>query len=131
MRYGLDLIEVAPSAEPPVCRIMDYGKFRYQQQKKDKDAVKKSKHNEIKHIRVRPNTGDHDINFKLRNAYKFLGQGHKVRIFVIFRGPELRHKEIGRQQLERFIEGCAEVADVDQPPRMQGRMMALVLRPKS
>ena len=130
MSRGLDLIEVAPSAEPPVCRIMDYGKFRYEQQKKAKSAAKKSRHTEIKSIRVRPNTDDHDIDFKVRNAIRFLKEGNKVRAFVIFRGPELRHKEIGRQQLERFIKGCAEEAEVDQPPHMEGRQMALMLRPK-
>ena len=131
MRLGLDLIEVAPTAQPPVCRIMDYGKFRYEKQKKAKSSAKKSKHGEMKGIRVRPNTDDHDINFKVRNAVRFINQGNLVRVNVIFRGPELRHKEIGRQQLERFVEGCAEIAEVDQPPHMEGRQMVLMLRPKN
>lgn len=131
MGYGLDLIEVAPNADPPVCRIMDYGKFRYEQQKKAKEAAKKSKSTEIKSIRVRPNTDDHDIEFKLRKAIEFLQDGNKVKFNVIFRGPELRHKEIGRQQLQRFIDGAAEVAQVDVAPRMEGRQMTMMLRPKS
>ncbi len=130
MGRGLDLIEVAPSAEPPVCRIMDYGKFRYEQQKKAKESAKKSKSSEIKSIRVRPNTDDHDIEFKLRNAVKFLEDGNKVKFNVIFRGPELRHKGIGREQLQRFIDGAAEVAEVDVPPHMEGRQMTMMLRPK-
>lgn len=126
---GLDLIEVAPNATPPVCRIIDYGKFRYEQQKKLKDAQKKSKQTEIKMLRVRPNTDDHDINFKMRSARKFLDKGNKVKFNVIFRGPELRHKEIGEQQLRLFIEGCSDIATVDQPPRMEGRRMTMVLDP--
>jgi len=127
---GLDLIEVAPNAQPPVCRIMDYGKFRYEQRKKSKEAQKKSKQTEIKMVRLRPNTDDHDINFKMRNARKFLERGHKVRFTVIFRGPELRHKEIGDRQLRIFIDGCQDIANVEQPPRMEGRRMTMGLDPK-
>ena len=126
MQRGLDLIEIAPDAEPPVCRIMDFGKFRYQQQKKAKQAAKKSKQGMLKGIRVRPNTGDHDIKFKMRNAIGFLENGDKVKFNVIFRGPELRHKDIGRQQLQRFIDGCAEVGEVDMAPRMEGRRMIML-----
>lgn len=129
-RRGLDLIEVAPDGKPPVCRIIDYGKFRYEQRKKAKDAQKKSKQTEIKGIRVRPNTDEHDLDFKSRNALKFLRKGDKVKFTVIFRGPELRHKEIGTQQLERFIAKLAEYATVDQPPRMEGRRMTMLLEPK-
>ncbi len=126
----LDLIEVAPNAKPPVCRIMDYGKFRYEQRKKAKEAQKKSKQTEMKMLRLRPNTDDHDINYKMRNARKFLFKGNKVKFNVIFRGPELRHKEIGEQQLRLFIEGCKDIAQVDQPPRMEGRRMTMVLEPR-
>ncbi len=129
-RRELDLIEVAPDANPPVCRIIDYGKFRYEQRKKQKDAQKKSKQNEIKGIRVRPNTDDHDIAFKSKHAIKFLKNGDKVRFTVIFRGPELRHKEIGQQQLERFIAALADYATVEQPPRMEGRRMTMLLEPR-
>ena len=127
---GLDLIEVAPNAAPPVCRIMDYGKFRYEQRKKAKDAQKKSKQTEMKMLRVRPNTDDHDLDFKMRNAIKFLGKGNKVKFTVIFRGPELRHKEIGERQLNLFATGCKEIAQVDQPPRMEGRRMTMILEPR-
>jgi len=127
---GLDLIEVAPQAEPPVCRIMDYGKFRYQQRKKERDSQKKSRQAELKTIRVRPNTDDHDLETKAKHAEKFLRAGHKVKFNVIFRGPELRHKEIGRDQLLHFIEMCKQTADVDQPPRMEARNMTMVLTPR-
>lgn len=129
-KRGLDLIEVAPDGKPPVCRIIDYGKFRYEQRKKLKDAQKKSKQTELKGIRVRPNTDDHDLNFKAKNALKFLRKGDKVKFTVIFRGPELRHKEIGQQQLERFIERLKDYAIVDQHPRMEGRRMTMVLEPR-
>ena len=130
MRRSLDLIEIAADADPPVCRIVDFGKFRYQQQKRGRRSAKKVKQSTVKNIRLRPNTGAHDINFKLRKAVEFLENGDKVKFNVIFRGPELRHKEIGRQQLQRFIDGCAEVAEVDVPPRMEGRQMTMLLRPK-
>ena len=125
---NLDLIELAPDADPPVCRIMDYGKFRYERTKKQKGAAKKSRQTELKTIRVRPNTGVHDISFKLRRAVKFLQKGYKVKFNVIFRGPELRHKYIGREQLQKFIDGCAEVGEVDSPPHMEGRQMIMILR---
>jgi translation initiation factor IF-3 len=127
----LDLIEVAPNAKPPVCRIMDYGKFRYQLQKKAKDAQKKSRQVEIKGIRLRPNTDDHDVDFKLKATIKFLEHGDKVKFTVIFRGPELRHKDIGERQLRLFIDGTAHIAKVDSPPRMEGRRMTMVLEPLS
>ena len=126
----LDLIEVAPNAKPPVCRIMDYGKFRYDARKKAKEAQRKQKQTEVKMVRVRPNTGGHDLTFKMKNARKFLVKGNKVKFNVIFRGPELRHKEIGQHQLEVFIEGCKDVAQVDQPPRMEGRRMTMILEPR-
>lgn len=130
-KRGLDLIEVAPNSDPPVCRMMDHGKFRYEQAKKAKEAKKKSRQAQIKSIRIRPNTDTHDVEFKTRNAIRFLSKGDMVKFNVIFRGPELRHKEIGQAKLEKFIEGCAEVADVYQPPRMEGRRMTMVLRPKA
>ncbi len=128
IKRDLDLIELAPGADPPVCRIMDYGKFRYEQQKKAKEAAKKSKHVEMKTIRVRPNTGIHDINFKLKRAIEFLKKGNRVKFNVIFRGPELRHKHIGREQLQKFIDGCEELAETDSPPHMEGNQMVMVLR---
>jgi translation initiation factor IF-3 len=127
---SLDLIEVAPQANPPVCRIMDWGKFRYEQQKKAREAHKRTRQVEIKSIRMRPNTDDHDIDFKMRNARRFLSKGDKVKLNVIFRGPELRHKEIGERQLQRFAEGLADVAQVAQATRMEGRQMIMVLEPR-
>lgn len=109
---------------------MDWGKFRYEQRKKAKESQKKSRQTEMKMLRVRPNTDDHDIGFKMRNARKFLTKGNKVKFTVIFRGPELRHREIGEQQLKLFIEGCQDLAQVDQPPRMEGRRMTMVLEPR-
>ncbi|MCK4323881.1 MAG: translation initiation factor IF-3 [Armatimonadetes bacterium] len=126
----LDLIELAPSADPPVCRIMDYGKFRYEQEKARK-AAQKSKSGGLKTIRVRPNTETHDINFKLKRAVRFLEKGYHVKLNVIFRGPELRHKHLGRQQLQKFIDGCEEAGVVDSPPHMEGRQMIMILRPDS
>lgn len=130
-RFEMDLIEIAPEADPPVCRIIDYNKFRYEQQKKIKESTKKSRHTEVKGIRVRPNTDDHDLGFKARNALRFLTKGNMVKFTVIFRGPELRHKEIGMQQLQTFIAACAEVAEIEIPPKMEGRQMTMVLRPKA
>ncbi|MCX7600160.1 MAG: translation initiation factor IF-3 [Armatimonadetes bacterium] len=126
----LDLIEVAPQATPPVCRIMDWGRFRYEQQKKQRESQKKSRQVEIKHIRVRPNTDEHDLEYKLRNARRFLLKGNKVKFNVIFRGPELRHREIGERQLQRFLEGLADIARPEQVPHMEGRQMIMVLEPK-
>lgn len=128
---GLDLIEVAPDAQPPVCRLLDWGRFRYEQKKKTKEAQKKSKQVEVKHIRVRPNTDDHDIAFKTRNAIRFLKKGNKVNCTVIFRGPELRHKDIGRDQLLRIAEGCAEFGEIETPPHMEGRRMLMLMTAKS
>jgi len=130
-KRGLDLIEVAPNADPPVCRIMDHGKFRYEQQKKAKETKKKSKQTQLKTIRLRPNTDEHDVGFKMRNARKFLGKGDMVKFNVIFRGPELRHKDRGADQLKKFAEGCEDIAILEQPPRMEGRRMTMVLRPRS
>lgn len=130
-KRDLDLIELAPNADPPVCRIMDHGKFKYEQQKKAKEAKKKSRQTQLKTLRIRPNTDDHDVNFKMRNANKFLEKGDMVKFNVIFRGPELRHKDLGREQLQKFIDGCAEHGEVEQPPRMEGRRMTMLLRPKS
>jgi translation initiation factor IF-3 len=130
-RWSLDLIEVAPEADPPVCRIMDYGKFRYEAQKKAKEASRKASQTELKGIRVRPNTDEHDMAFKMKNAIRFLRQGNMVKFNVIFRGPELRHKEVGLEQLNQFIEATKEVAEVEVAPRMEGRQMTMVLRPKA
>jgi translation initiation factor IF-3 len=127
---GLDLIEVSPTANPPVCRIMDYGKFKYDEAKKKKDAAKKSKTTEIKGIRLRPGTDEHDISFKVRDAQRFLEEGDKVQVTLIFRSREASHPEIGRAQLQRLAEGTASIAVVEQAPTMEGRRMTMLLAPK-
>lgn len=121
---------MAPDADPPVCRLLDYGKFKYEQKKKKKKAQKKSKSVETKSIRVRPTTEEHDIQFKTRNAIDFLKDGNMVQFHVIFRGPELRHKEIGKKQLIKFAKGCEDYANVAKPPYMEGRRMMMLLEPK-
>ena len=127
---GLDLIEVAPQANPPVCRIMDYGKFKYLQAKREKEAQKKQHVTEVKSIRVRPGTDDHDLDFKLNNCIKFLKEGDKVKITVLFRSREITRPEMGHKVMEFFSNGCAEVGVVERPPTMEGRTMTMVLAPK-
>ncbi len=112
----LDLVEVAPQANPPVCRIMDYGKFKYTEAKKKRETQKKAKTTEIKGIRLRPGTDEHDIAFKVRDAQRFLEEGDKVQVTLIFRSREASHPEIGRAQLQRLAEGTAEIAVVEQSP---------------
>ena len=127
---GLDLIEVAPQAKPPVCKIMDYGKFRYEQRKSQREAAKKAKTVEIKSLRVRPGTDEHDISFKIRNAQRFLHKGKKVKFTVIFRGPELRHPEIGRDKLVRIAKECGPYGEVEVGPYRDGRQMHMMMSPK-
>jgi len=126
-RFGLDLVEVAPKAKPPVCRIMDYGKFKYQQNKKASEAKKKGVRVELKEIKLRPKTDDHDVETKLRHARRFLEKNNKVKISIMFRGREITHPEIAREMLERAAEELADVSEVEQPPRMEGRNMTLLL----
>ncbi len=126
-RFGLDLVEVAPKAKPPVCRIMDYGKFKYQQNKKASEAKKKGARVELKEIKLRPKTDDHDVETKLRHARRFLEKNNKVKISIMFRGREITHPEIAREMLERAAEELADVSEVEQPPRMEGRNMTLLL----
>jgi translation initiation factor IF-3 len=127
---GLDLIEVSPTAVPPVCRIMDYGKFKYEQSKREREGQKKSKQVELSAIRIRPNIDDHDLIVKLRNARRFLEEGDKVRVYVMFRSRELSHPERGRRLLERFVEEFLELANVEKTIGMEGRQMSLVLAAK-
>ncbi|MEN6355738.1 MAG: translation initiation factor IF-3 [Armatimonadota bacterium] len=128
---GLDLIEVAGNAAPPVCRVMDYGKYRYEQGKRDRDAQKKQKMTELKGIRMRPGTDEHDFQFKLRNAVKFLKAGHKVKITVIFRSREFTHPEFARESLNRMGEIVKEegAGIVERPAIMEGRTMTMILAP--
>jgi translation initiation factor IF-3 len=125
----LDLVEISPNAEPPVCKIMDYGKFRYEQQKRDKEARKKQHTIEMKEIRFRPHTDTHDFNFKTKHAKSFLEHGHKVRAYVQFRGRDIIYKDHGMEILARFIQELAELAKIDQEPKMEGRRMTTILSP--
>ena len=126
---GLDLVEVAPNSNPPVCRIMDYGKYKYQQQKKLYEAKKKQKVIEVKTIKLRPRTDDHDIQVKVKHIRKFLEKGNKVKVIVMFRGREQAHLELGEQQLKRIYESVSDVGTIEQKPKKEGRDMIMVLAP--
>jgi translation initiation factor IF-3 len=126
---GLDLVEVAPNADPPVCRMMDYGKFLYEKSKRERKARKAQKTVEVKEIRLRPKTGEHDIDFKVRDTTRFLKQGYKVKVRVQFRGREITYPEIGRVLLEDFARRVAPVSEIENAPRMEGRSMLMVLSP--
>ena len=128
---NLDLVLVAPQAKPPVCRIMNYGKYRYEQQKKEKEARKKQKTINIKEIRLSPNIEEHDFNTKLRNARKFLQKGDKVKASIRFRGRAITHSELGRDILERMASKCEDLATLETKPKMDGRNMFLMLAPKN
>lgn len=128
---NLDLVLVAPKAKPPVCRIMDYGKYRFEQQKKDKEARKKQKVINVKEVRLSPGIEEHDFNTKLRNARKFLDKGDKVKVSIRFRGRAITHKELGQKVLERFAEACKDIATVEQRAKMEGRSMFMMLAPSS
>jgi translation initiation factor IF-3 len=123
----LDLVEVAPAGKPPVCKVMDYGKYRYQQAKKH---TAKHKTFSVKEVKVRPQTDEHDLMFKMKNAKKFLGQGHKVKVTMFFRGREIVHKSLGQKVLDRIIQEMSEIANVEQMPKMEGNRMIIVLAPK-
>jgi len=127
---GLDLVEVAPTAQPPVCRILDYGKYKYDQSKKTKEAKKKAHTVDIKGIRMRYGTEAHDLDYRVKDARKFLEEGNKVQVTLIFRGREMSHPEIGRAQLEKLTQAVADVGVVERPPVMEGRRMTLLLTPK-
>ncbi|MGB1049367.1 MAG: translation initiation factor IF-3 [Rhodothermales bacterium] len=125
----LDLVEVSPNADPPVCKIMDYGKFKYEQQKKEKEARKKQHTVELKEIRFRPHTDTHDFNFKTKHAKGFLEAGHKVKAYVQFRGRDIIYKDHGMEVLARFIQELGDLAKIDQAPKMEGRRMTTILSP--
>jgi translation initiation factor IF-3 len=124
---GLDLVEVAPNATPPVCRIMDYGRYKYELKKKS--GKSKGHSASLKEVRLRPRTDDHDLNFKLKNARRFLIDGDKVKVTVMFRGREIVHTALGRQQLDRVKEMIGPLASVESPPRMEGRFLSMILVP--
>jgi translation initiation factor IF-3 len=126
----LDLVEVAPEARPPVCRIMDYGKYRYEQSKKAREAKKKQTVIELKEIKLRPKTEEHDFLFKARHAERFLKEGNKAKITMMFRGREMVRMDRGKALLTRFVEALKDVAVVEQAPKVEGRNMTLILAPK-
>lgn len=126
----LDVVEVAPQAVPPVCRLMDYGKYIYERAKREKEA-RKAQRVEIKEIRLRPKTGHHDRNLKVKRIRDFLTKGHKVKVRVLFRGRERSHPEIGRDMLQRLAEELQDMASVEHHPRMDGRSMLMILSPAS
>lgn len=128
---GLDLVEVSPNATPPVCKIMDYGKYQYEKNKRAREARKKQSKVVLKGMQFRPDTAEHDYQFKKRHVEDFLKNGWKVRATVRFRGREMLHTELGRNLLSRLKDDLEELADVEQPPRMETRIMSMILAPKS
>lgn len=123
----LDLVEVAPEAKPPVCKILDYGKYCYQQAKKH---TSKHKTITVKEVKVRPQTNEHDLMFKIKNAIKFLEHGHKVKVTMFFRGREIVHKSLGKKVIDRFVEDLSGIATIEQSAKMEGNRMIIVLAPK-
>lgn len=127
---GLDLVEVAPSAQPPVCRLMDYGKFKFEQNKREKEARKKQKIISIKEVKMRPNIEEHDFQVKAKNARKFLSGGDKVKLTIMFRGREITHPELGEKLSLKFVGELTDISSVEKPPKVEGRNMVTVLIPK-
>ena len=127
---GLDLVEIAPMAQPPVCKIMDFGKFKYQEQKKAHEARLKQKQVQVKEVKIRPGTDENDYQIKLRNLIRFINEGDKAKVTLRFRGREMAHQEIGMRQLERIRADLDEIALVEQMPKMEGRQMIMVIAPR-
>ena len=130
MQKELDLVEVAGTAVPPVCRIMDYGKYRYTMKKKAQETRKKAAASILKEVKVGSLTSGHDVDFKVGHIRDFIGEGHRVKVTVFFRGRQITHPELGRAMLERITQQVTEIATVEQQPRMEGRMMSMMLVPK-
>jgi translation initiation factor IF-3 len=128
--HGLDLVEVSPNADPPVCKILDYGKFKYEAQKKKNEAKKKQRVIEVKEIKLRPNIDENDYQVKMRSVNKFLDEGDKVKVTLRFRGREMAHQELGVNVLNRVKGDTAEIAKVESFPRLEGRQMVMVIAPK-
>jgi len=126
---GLDLVEISPNASPPVCKIMDFGKFKYEQQKRESEARKKQKIIEIKEIKFRPNTDTHDYDVKMRSIRKFLDEGDKVKVTLRFRGREMAHLQLGRELLERVAADLEDEAKIENMPKMEGRQMIMMIAP--
>ncbi|WP_040604421.1 translation initiation factor IF-3 [Sagittula stellata E-37] len=128
-RAGLDLVEISPNATPPVCKIMDFGKFKYEQQKRESEARKKQKIIEVKEVKFRPGTDIHDYQVKMRNVMKFLENGDKVKVTLRFRGREMAHQNLGRELLERVADDVKEIGKVENMPKMEGRQMVMMIGP--
>ncbi len=126
---GLDLVEVAANSQPPVCRILDYGKFKYEQAKRERDARKHQRGTMIHEVRLRPRTGQHDIDLKVRIANRLLATGDKVKLSVMFRGREISHPEVGREVLDKAIKGIGDSVTIEKPPGMEGRFLTVILTP--
>jgi|TARA_B110000438_G_C15471425_1_gene503282 translation initiation factor IF-3 len=127
---GLDLVEISPNADPPVCKVLDYGKYKYEAQKKANEARKKQKVIEVKEIKMRPGIDEHDYQVKMRSVQRFLGDGDKVKMTIRFRGREMAHQELGKKVLDRVCVDMGEVAKVEQFPKSEGRLMTMVIAPK-
>ena len=128
--FGLDLVEVSPNASPPVCKIMDYGRYKYELTKKQQEAKKKQSTSQVKEIKIRPKTGEHDLHTKLGHIKKFLGKRDKVKVTVIFRGREITLSDRGREQLAKIAKETEEISVVEQMPKFEGRTMVMILSPK-
>jgi len=129
-RAGLDLVEISPNAEPPVCKIMDFGKYKYEQQKRESEARKKQKIIEVKEIKFRPNTDSHDYDVKMRSVLKFLENGDKVKVTLRFRGREMAHQNLGKELLDRVAEDVKDVAKIENRPKLEGRQMVMMIGPQ-
>jgi translation initiation factor IF-3 len=129
-KYELDLVEVAPQVKPPVCRIMDFSKYKYEQEKREREAKKHQKQFQVKEIRVKPNIEEHDYSIKLRHLLEFLKNGDKVKVTLMFRGREMAHRDIGRRVIDRFVVDVRETGVVEYGPVFEGRMITLVIAPK-
>ena len=127
---GLDLVEVAPTAAPPVCRIIDYSRYKYEQEKREKEARKKQKIVHIKELRLGPKNGEHDYQFKLRHLEDFLKRGDKVKVTMMFRGREMTHTDIGRKMLERLASDISSIGEIEESPRLEGRIISMVVKAK-
>src|SRR3972149_8041042 len=129
VNYELDLVEVSPKSEPPVCRIMDYGKFKYQQSKKAHDAKKKQVVVHLKEVKMRPKTEEHDFQFKIRHIERFLKEGDKTKVMIVFRGRELAHPDLGRNMMNRIVEETKTFGKIEQDPKFEGRNYVMILAP--
>ena len=129
-QIGLDLVEISPNASPPVCKIMDFGKYKYEQQKRESEARKKQRTIDVKEVKFRPNTDDHDYGVKMRNVRRFLEEGDKVKVTLRFRGREMAHQSLGRDLLERVAEDVKDLGKVENMPKVEGRQMVMMVGPQ-